>query len=555
MFKLLQIPLFVLFIGLLSLTACTSKIDQSAQSITETSIKKHIIVLSSDEFQGRAPATEGEEMTVDYLVNEFKNIGLTGGLENDEFVQDVPATGQSTLKMTMLLRSNGQNRSLEYQKDFMAMSRYQDDRVDLKNLELIYVGYGIQAPEEEWDDFKGVDVRGKVIVIKNSDPADLEGKFGGKARLYYGRYSYKYEIAEKLGAAGALIIHTTPTAGYGWQVVSNSFALEQFSIQAHNNREVPTGAFNGWLSEEAAQHLFKENGKELESMLEQADDQNFKPISLSRTKLSTTIVSSFREIVFKNVAAKISGTSTETKDEYIVFSAHHDHLGMTENSGSEDTIYNGARDNASGLSVMLNLARAYKLSNPFLGRSMLFVAVGGEEKGLLGSSYFVQNSPVQPGRIAANINLDAMNIYGNTKDVILIGYGRSDLDTFAENRAAEQGRTAKPDQEPDKGFYYRSDHFSFAKAGIPSLYISGGKELTDYPATYYKEKVIPHLAKTYHTVYDEIDEMWDFRGLVQDARLIYYIGLDIAGSSELPSWYQGDEFEQIRLKSIEILEK
>tara|TARA_R110002049_G_scaffold13325_4_gene58019 strand:- start:990 stop:2648 length:1659 start_codon:yes stop_codon:yes gene_type:complete len=545
--------LFLLILLVTTGISCSSsKVDEAAQSITKEGLMGHIETLSSDEFLGRSTGTEGEEKAVNYLVEQFKAMGATSGVEDGSYVQPFPLLGQKTMNHSMKVRSLSNNRtvnSLTFFEDFVAWPSNQSENVSIKDAELVYVGYGIQAPEENWDDFKGVDVKGKIIIIKNNDPEYDENLFGGKTRLYYGRYTYKYEKAKEMGALGAIIIHTTETAGYGWGVVSNGWSSERFYVKGDENAAMGNTEMNGWVTYEAGKTLFNEAGLDIDEMLEAADSPDFEPVQLKNTGLSVNIDAEYRDINSRNVIAKVEGSDPELKDEYLVLTAHYDHLGIT-NAIDGDEINNGAEDNAAGVSAVLESMKAYKSIQSELKRSVLALVVGAEEVGLLGSQFWAENPTVHPGKVTANINLDGMNVYGETKDLVIIGYGRTTLADKVVEVAKQEGRTVKPDANPEQGLFYRSDHFNMAKVGIPAIFPNPGNEFINKPEGY-AETVDSVSAANYHSVNDEINEYWDLSGAVKDARLFFKVGYEALNDSKLQAWKQGDEFEATRLKMLE----
>lgn len=528
-----------------------SPVEQASQTITKESLMEPIEVLSSDEFRGRGTGTIGEDKTVDYLTSRFKEMGLQGGMPDGSYTQAVPLIGQQTDQdATITISKNGRTaHRFEYYTDFMAWPGNLEENVDISNADLIYVGYGIQAPEENWDDFKDADVEGKVLVVKNNDPSADPDLFKGETRLYYGRYGYKYEKAREMGAAGVLIIHTTTSAGYGWNVVANSWSRERFYLRGDEAMKDSSTGFNGWLTKEASTQLFKSAGLDLEEQLKAAESRDFEPVPLEGLSLGLELSASYREQNAENVLATIEGTDEELKDQYMVFTAHHDHLGITQPVES-DSINNGALDNAAGVSALLNMADAYKGIEGELKRSVLFLVVGAEEVGLLGSQYWAANPTVHPGKVTANINLDGMNVYGKTKDVVLVGYGRNSVSDVIENLAEEEGRVVKPDPHPDRGYFYRSDHFNLAKKGIPAIFPNPGTEFIGKPKGY-KATVDSLSDANYHTVNDEINEYWDLSGMVQDVRLFFKAGYEIINDPEMQTWKEGDEFKQTRVNMIE----
>ena len=525
-------------------------VENAAEAITNESLMEHVEVLSSDEFKGRATGTEGEEKTVDYLVGQFREYGLQPGNTGDSYIQDVPLTGQKTGQDAVVrITGNGQTvHSFNYYTDFMAWPSNLAENVDINGAELVYVGYGIQAPEENWDDYKDTDVEGKVLVVKNSDPSYDPELFEGETRLYYGRYDYKFEKARELGAAGVLIIHTTPTAGYGWNVVANSWSRERFYLRDNEAMKNSPTEFNGWLTREASSSLFESAGLNLEEQMEAADSPEFTPVPLEGLRLNLELEASYREKNAKNVLATIEGNDPDLNDEYLVFTAHHDHLGVTQ-PVEGDSINNGALDNAAGVSALLNMAKAYKQIQPDIKRSILFLVVGAEEVGLLGSQYWAQHPTVHPGKVTANINLDGMNVYGKTRDVVVIGYGRNSVSDILEQEAEDRGRILKPDPHPDRGYFYRSDHFSLAKVGIPAIFPDRGTEFLGKPEGY--KAVVDSLEDAnYHTVNDEINEYWDLDGMVQDVHLFFETGYVILNDDQMQTWDEGDEFKAVRQKML-----
>lgn len=537
---------------LIFISGCQSPVEKAERSITGNSLLNHIEVLSSDEFEGRAPATQGEELSVNYLADELSRMGVEGGMPDGSFVQEFPLLGQRVDggSSTMALRKNGRTaENFSFGSDFMGWPSNEEENVQVRNAELIYVGYGIQAPEFDWDDYKDVDVEGKVLVYKNSDPSYDPTIFDGDSRLYYGRWSYKFEKAEEMGALGAIIIHTTPTAGYGWSVVENSWGRERFTLPRTDD---PAGrpVFNAWLTEEGSEKLFEEAGFDLHEMLEAAADRDFNPVTLSGVTVNVDLSASYSDMSSRNVIGKIEGNDPELKDEYVIFSAHYDHLGVADEPINGDTIFNGAWDNASGTAAVLEMANALKQVEGDLRRSVLFMFVGAEEMGLLGSRYWSQNPTVHPGKVSANINLDSMQIFGETRDVVVVGYGRNTLTEVIREHAEREARTVVPDPQPEQGFFYRSDHFSYARVGIPALYPNPGRQYLDKPQNF-NETADSVRAANYHAVSDEINEYWDMSGMEADARLIFRVSYDVINANEMMEWYPGDEFEAIRLEMLE----
>jgi Zn-dependent M28 family amino/carboxypeptidase len=428
----------------------------------------------------------------------------------------------------------------------MIVSGHQSPASTIAAAELVFVGYGIVAPEFNWNDFKGVDVKGKVIVVMNNDPEDDPNLFAGRARLWYGRWDYKFLQAKKVGAAGCLIIHTTPSAGYPWQVVQTSWAGQQFSL--------PSTAggleLRGWLTEEASRKLVALSGLKLDALRAAAQRRDFRPVPLG-VSLSTSWVNTITRTTSANVLGVLPGSDPDLKNEYVVLTAHHDHLGRKEGARpGEDSIYNGAVDNASGVAALLTIARALALSPVAPKRSVLFAAVAAEEQGLLGSEWLVAHSPVPLANIAADINIDGLNIWGRTRDVSVIGLGKSSLDSLITALALRQSRIIKPDALADRGFFYRSDQFNFARAGVPSAYFSSGQDFIGRPDGWGRAQREKWESTTYHQPSDELRDDWNFEGAVEDVQLDLQLAVEIANAPSKPTWNKGDEFEAVRLKSL-----
>lgn len=537
--------------------ACQPSVDLEVieQSITETSLLNHIEILSSDDFEGRAPATRGDELTIDYLVDQLKEMGIEPGMSDGSYTQEVPLLSQRVDRSsaTMKIKKNGiLIDELDYSTEFMAWPSNEAEEVRIRDAEVIYVGYGIQAPEFDWDDYKGVDVAGKILVFKNSDPSHDPEIFEGTTRLYYGRWSYKYEKAEELGALGAIIIHTTPTAGYPWLVVSNSWGRERFSLKSGDSVNGNKPEFNSWLTQQGSSTLLEQGGLELREALDAATSRDFSPILLEGVTIDVDLNANYGDLSTQNVIGKIVGTDRSLRDEYVIFSAHHDHLGVTFPVDG-DSINNGAQDNASGVSAVLETAKALKMAENELRRSVKFMFVGAEEMGLLGSLYWSQNPTVHPGKVSANINLDSVQIFGKTNDMVLIGYGRNSITEIFKQHIEEADRVAVRDLQPEQGIFYRSDHFSFARIGIPAIFPNGGRDYIDKPDNW--AAVVDSVRATnYHSVSDEINEFWDMAGMESDVRLIFRASFDIINRDKMMSWTPGDEFEAIRLNYLQELE-
>ena len=526
--------------------------EEAATEITADYMREHIIELSSDKYGGRGPGSEGDRMARAYLVEELKRLGLEPGADDGDWQQEftlVGVTAEQPAQWTFA--ANGEELVLKQWDQFIAASGVQSERAAIENAEVVFVGYGIQAPEYDWDDYAGVDVTGKVVLIVNNDPSWDPDLFAGETRLWYGRWDYKYLTAAENGAVGAIIIHTTPSAGYPFQVVQTSWTGEQFELPAGDE---PRAQVEAWVTEDSARALVKLGGQDLDELLAAADNRDFQPVPLGVTTSIGFDVSIDRTET-ANVLGLIPGSDPELADEAVIYTAHHDHLGIGTKDETGDAIYNGAMDNASGVAQVLAIARAIQALPEPPRRSILLALVGAEEQGLLGSKYYAERPTFPPGKIAANLNYDGGNIWGHTHDVTFIGLGKSTIDQLVEAIAEEQGRAVKPDQFADRGYFYRSDQFSFAKIGVPAMYLDTGTDFVDRPEGWGAEQVNHYTNVNYHQPSDEYDDSWNFDGMIEDALLGYWTGLAIANADEMPSWNPGDEFEAARLEALEAVEE
>jgi Zn-dependent M28 family amino/carboxypeptidase len=509
-----------------------------------------IRTLSSDEFQGRGPGTKGEELSIAYIQKQFREAGLEPGNPDGTYLQSVPLVGtRPDPNMTLTFAGHGKTMKLAFEKDFVAQTRRTVDSVHL-DADMIFAGYGVQAPEYKWDDFKGVDVRGKVIVVLiNDPPVPDERMFGGKAMTYYGRWTYKYEKAAELGAAGCLIVHETDPAGYPWEVVRDSWGGEVFNLVAAD-KNMHRAAVEGWITHERAQELFRAAGLDYETEKKKAVSADFRPVPLGM-RAQLDIHNTLRTIQSHNVIAKRTGSDPALKNQYVIYSAHWDHFGIGPEVNG-DTIYHGARDNASGTAALIEIARAYAQLKPESApkRTVLFLSVTAEEQGLLGSEYYAEHPLYPVSRTAANINMDAMNVWGKTRDITEIGKGKSTLDEVVTDVAEQQGRTVRSDPEPEKGSYYRSDHFSFAKVGIPAFDPDPGIDFVGKPAGWGIAKRQEYTANDYHKPSDTIKPDWDLSGAAQDCQLYFLVGLRVADAPKMPEWKPDAEFKAIREASL-----
>jgi Zn-dependent M28 family amino/carboxypeptidase len=415
----------------------------------------------------------------------------------------------------------------------------------------VFVGYGIQAPEYGWDDFKHHDLKGKVLLMLNNDPDWDPALFAGETRLFYGRWVYKYESAARQGAVGAIIIHTIPSAGYPYQVVQTSWSGQQFALPSEGE---PALQVRSWVTESSARDLAALGGKNLDELIEAAKKKDFEPVPLGVTT-SLKLTNKINRTHSANVVGVLPGSDPALKDEAVIFSAHNDHLGIGEPDAKGDKIYNGALDNGAGMAQVLAIAKAIKTMPEAPKRSTVILFVTAEEQGLLGSAYYARHPTFPAGKIAANVNYDGGNIWGRTRDITFIGKGKSSIDEIVDAVAKQQGRVVKPDQMPDRGHFYRSDQFSFAKIGVPALYLDTGEDFIGRPAGWGRQQIENYEAHHYHQPSDEIDDSWNFDGMIEDAQLGFWTGLIAANAPQLQSWKPGDEFEAARKAAIEAAKK
>jgi Zn-dependent M28 family amino/carboxypeptidase len=529
-------------------TSVPPAVDRAAHAfITQGALEAPIRFLSSDQLEGRGPASRGDELARLYLQTELEGMGYQPAFGNGAWQQPFDIVGiKSQFPKTWSFTGKGGQVDLAWHEDFIAVSGQQKEQVSVPNTELVFVGYGIQAPEYQWDDYKGANLTGKILVMMNNDPDWDPNLFAGKRRLYYGRWDYKYETAARQKAAGAIIIHTTASAGYPFQVVQSSWGGEQFELPAGSEARL---SVRGWASEEAVRRLMKSAGYDLDKLIESAHSRDFKPVPLGLTT-SLTFSNTLARLKTANVGGVLPGNDPKLAPQLLVYSAHHDHFGIGEPDKSGDKIYHGAVDNASGCAQVLAIARAFAALPQRPRRSILALFVAGEERGLLGSAYYAAHPSVPAGRIAANINIDGANILGRSRDSVLVSLGKSSLDAVAEAAAKSQGRTLVGDQFPDRGYYYRSDQFSFAKIGVPALYFSEGTDIIGKPAGWGKQQHDEWELKKYHQPSDKLEDSWNFDGMIQDAQLDMLAGWLIAQADAMPTWNPGDEFEAARKRAL-----
>ena len=519
----------------------------AAPQISLDTLKTVTQTLSSDAFEGRAPTTPGEEKTVAYIADRFQKAGLKPG-NNGSWYQNVPLVETLATPTPLTITGGKAPLTFNYRTDMVANTYQVQDKIDVKDSDVVFVGYGINAPERGWNDYAGVDVKGKTVVILINDPdyetKGLDGPFEGRAMTYYGRWTYKYEEAARQGAAAALIVHDTEPAAYGWNVVQSSWTGAQYNMDAVNNH-MDQSKVIGWLTNDAAKRLMASAGQDLAGLTAAAKQKGFKAVPLG-VKANISLDNQVKRQASKNVIGILPGKTRP--DEYVLYSAHWDHLGRCDAAPDGDDICNGALDNATGTAALVALAEAHaKAGQP--DRSIIFLAVTAEESGLLGSEYYAEN-PVYPlAKTVGGVNMDGVNIIGRTKDVVVIGAGKSELEPYLQRAAAAQGRAIVPEPTPEKGFFYRSDHFSMAKLGVPMIYFESGEDLVKGGKVAGKAASEDYIKNRYHGPKDEYDPNWDWSGGLEDIGLFYTIGRELADSDAWPNWYPTAEFRAARDKS------
>ncbi len=529
-------------------------IDAAAKQIDDAGFMQHVRTLASDEFEGRAPSTPGGEKTVAYLETQFAELGLEPAFELDGKpsyrqavdLMELTVTNSPSLTLT---HAEGSEQTLEYQQDSVVFSSRTGEKQQLNSSSLVFVGYGIVAPEYGWNDYAGLDMTGKTAVILVNDPGyrTPEGElFKGRAMTYYGRWTYKYEEAARQGAAGAIIVHEDGAAGYPWEVVSGSWSGAQYYLLTEDGNQNNL-AVEAWITQPAAESLFTSNGLDFQAMVSAATQPGFKPVALKSTA-STTLELTSRQSKSYNVGAVVPGRSNA--DEAFIYTAHWDHLGKKSVPEGEDAIFNGAQDNATGTSALLELAQAFKALPQAPERSVIFVAVTAEESGLLGSKHYAENPAFPMNKTVAGINVDGMSTIGATDDIVVVGYGNSEMDDYLRRVSATQNRTVVPEPTPEKGYFYRSDHFNLAKKGVPMLYAEAGLQIRGKPADYGQQESDRYLAERYHKAGDEIHPEWDNGGILQDLYAHFVIGVQISDGDARPQWSEGNEFKAIREASL-----
>ncbi|HVF72049.1 MAG TPA: M28 family peptidase [Chthoniobacterales bacterium] len=524
---------------------------EAADVITAADLLKHIKVLASDEYEGRAPGSKGEELSVKYIEQQFKALGLKPGNPNGTYIQDVPLAGIVTQPRASFLVGD-QKTELKFPDDYVASSARLEQAITTENTDVVFVGYGVVAPEYGWDDYKGVDVRGKTILMlindpaipDPADPAKLDPKmFKGDAMTYYGRWTYKYEIAAEKGAAAAVIIHETVPAAYPYSVVISSWAKENFEIDAADKNK---GAvqIRSWVTLDAAKKLLADSGQDFDALKAAARTKEFRPVTL-KAKANFELKQTIRPFKSRNVVGKLEGSDSKLKEEWVLYTAHWDHLGRHEEL-TGDQIFNGALDNASGTGGLIELAAGYTKLKPAPKRSVLFMATTAEEAGLLGAKFYAEHPLYPLEKTLADINMDGLSLWGKTRDIEDISFGLSDLDDMLAAAAKRQGRVMNPNSQPEKGGFYRADNFEFSKVGLPALYTGAGRDVIGKPPGFGQQKKDEYVAKHYHQPSDEVNPEWDLAGAAEDLKLLFEVGYQVANGDKFPEWKPDAEFKATR---------
>jgi Zn-dependent M28 family amino/carboxypeptidase len=524
-------------------------------SVDPARLLQHIKVLASDEFEGRLPGTIGEEKSVAYITEQFKQLGLSPGNPDGGYVQDVPLEGIAGVP-SMTLTAGGHPIAMERGHDFVASTYRIVPQVSIKQSPLVFVGYGVQAPEYHWDDYKGLDAHGKTLVMLINDPPVEDSKhpgqlddkvFKGKAMTYYGRWTYKFEIASKLGADGVLIVHETLPAAYDWSVVEHSWSGEAF-VLADANGNAHNVPVQGWITLDKAKALFAQSGQNFEALKAKAATRDFHPVALNAT-VSVSIQNTLREVHSHNVVAALPGADPMLSQQWIIYTAHWDHFGRNP-SLAGDGIFHGAVDNGSGVASILEIARAFSETRPKPKRSILFMAVTAEEQGLLGSKYYAEHPLYPLNATLADLNIDSVGTWGRAHDLEVIGFGQSSLDDDLARILKREGRVVVPDQQPEHGGYFRSDQFSFARVGVPGLFLKPGIEVIGKPTGYGQQQRDEFEAHRYHSPADRVYPDWDLSGAAQDDTDLYQVGVTLASTAHWPQWRADSEFRAIRVESL-----
>lgn len=517
-----------------------------AKEFSGDRVRAHQRFLSSDALEGRGTGQRGGQVAIEYIAAQFELAGLKPG-NNGSYLQPVSLIGVETQPSTSFVVAKGRDQmKLERMQDYVVTGETQNRESSI-DAEMVFVGFGITAPEMNWDDYKGLDTKGKVLVmLVNDPPSDDPKHFGGRALTYYGRWTYKYEEATRRGVAGVVLIHTPQSAGYGWEVVRNSWSRERPYVKLPAGQHALKAA--AWVTEAVARRMMQMAGQNLDKLTAAASRREFQPVPLG-LRLRAKIATSVREFQTANVVGRLDGSDLKLKDQAVVYSAHHDHLGIDEKAAG-DKIYNGAVDNASGVAIIIELARAFMAVPVRPRRSILFVGLTAEEGGLRGSEYYAAHPPIPAGKTAFNVNYDGLMFMGRTRDVQLLGIERTTMEPVVRRAEKELNFKLVPDLSPEQGYYYRSDHFSLARVGIPAVSLDLGTDVAGKPQGWGKQQEAEYRKNRYHQPADEFQEGWDYAGAVQAAEIGIYLGWAAANTNELPGWKKGDEFEAARLKSV-----
>lgn len=528
-------------------------VQRSFDAFRPEAVRAHLKFLADDLLEGRGPGTRGDALATNYIASQFEAIGLQPAGDSGTYFQKVSLLGITTdeSKSAVSFRKNGADLgALKYRDQFVGGSQTQKESASFDS-EVVFVGHGVSAPEYQWDDYKGLDAKGKTLIMLVDDPPATEKEpdlFKGRARTYYGRWTYKFEQGTARGADAVILIHTDRAAGYGWQVVRNSWTGEQAYVKNAPGQHAL--AFAGWITESVAQELFKNAGLDLAALTKAAGSRDFKPVPLG-FRFAGNVTSTIRPFETANVVAKLEGSDPQLKNEAVLYTAHHDHIGIgtPDDDDPADTIYNGAIDNASGTATILEIARVWSEAEPRPKRSIVFALVAAEEQGLLGSEYFGEHPAVPAGRIAMGLNIDALHLNGRVGSVTMIGIDRTTFFPAAQRVTKAMNLTIVPDQAPEQGSYYRSDHFSLAKVGVPAFSIKQGNDVIGKPAQWGAEQAKVYREKHYHQASDEYDPAWDFNAAVQAGRLAFWLGWEAANAAEKPMWLPGEEFYEVTAKA------
>jgi len=547
--------LFAAATSLLAVDELALRLQPALEAITPDGLLAHIKILGSDQFEGRAPGTKGEELSVKYIVDQFKQTGLKPGNPDGTYIQEVPLAGIKN-EPRMSFAIGDKITELKYPDDLVASSARLQPEIRINNSDVVFVGYGIVAPEYGWDDYKGFDLRGKTVLMLIGDPpipdpkdtSKLDEKmFKGKAMTYYGRWTYKYEIAAQKGAVAAVIIHETGPAGYPYSVVKTSWAKENYEIDSPNKNMGAVEA-RSWITLDAAKKLLADCGQDFDALKKSAITKEFRPVLLSANAY-IKIKQQIRSFKSHNVIGKLDGSGPKLQDEYIIYTAHWDHLGRhPELQG--DQIFNGAIDNASGVASLIELGAAFVKLNPLPKRSVLMIATTAEEAGLLGAKFYAEHPLYPLQKTLADINIDTVNPWGKTRDIEDLSDNNSTLDDLLATAAKRNGRVMTPNSQPEKGGFYRADHFEFSKRGVSSLFTGGGKDFIGKPADFGQQKKDDYTAHHYHQVSDEVDPNWDLSGAVEDVDLLFEVGYQVANGDKFPEWKPGSEFKAKRDETL-----